>query len=198
VRRLCGRALLLENGRTQGIENVEPAIERYTRSINSRIVERIDLTHHKRSSHIAATAKITGLRLPPGGLLRYGEPLEIILTVQSEKNLTAATVGFSFDNADGTRILTLDSDNDHRVIDLTAGIQDVIFRLPRNPLHPGFYRCGAAILSGRSVIDAVPDCVVWEVLSGGQDFISDRGFAGCRLPFEVDVRPHQFQDIRQS
>ncbi|MDX1953694.1 MAG: ABC transporter ATP-binding protein [Verrucomicrobiota bacterium] len=186
VRRLCNRALLMERGTTTGVIGVEEAIQRYNQQ-GADVQCDINLKEARRPDTASGQARINRVRISEGSSFQYGSPLRLDFEIDAASALRNCTVGIGFDTLDGYRILTLDSDNSGGNISLSQGSQKVSFSIERNPLHPGAYSCGVAIMNGRQVVDFVPNCGVWEVQSSPNDTLSDRGFAGCRVPIEVSL-----------
>jgi lipopolysaccharide transport system ATP-binding protein len=81
--------------------------------------------------------------------------------------------------------MTLDSDHNQPPLQMQSGIYEIHFYVDRNPLHPGIYSAGVAILSNAFTLDFIPNVVTWEVSSGSTDLIGDRAYGGCRLPVKV-------------
>src|SRR5262249_2650943 len=132
-------------------------------------------------------ARILRIRIPPESSFQYGEPLDLIFTIECHSPITNATLGIGFDTLDGYRVLTLDADNTSAtLLALPAGIHEVRFKIDRNPLHPTTYNCSAGLVSGAHTLDALENCAVWEV-SPGWHGLESRGHAGCRLPVNVCV-----------
>jgi lipopolysaccharide transport system ATP-binding protein len=186
VRRLCNRGLLMERGRSAGMMSIEEAIKRYNAAGGSSAYE-LELGHLPRANDYGRYARITSLKLAPGTEFMYGDPLHLVFTLTTSRPLRGVFVGTALDNLEGTRMLTLDSDNSEAPLDFDPGTYEVHFHLERNPLHPGPYSLGCAIMSGPSVIDALRSCATWEVQSGESDVHSDRGPSGIRLPVGVQV-----------
>ena len=184
VRRLCNVACLLLNGRTKGIESVDSALNRYGANMKESPFD-LDLSAIRRRENFGESAKILRLTIPGDSNLRYGEPLVLIFLVQCHTPLSNATIGIGFDSMDGTRIMTLDSDNNAAPLKLGVGIHEIRMEISRNPLHPSTYVCGTAIMSGSQVLDVVLNCAIWEVSSA---LMFDRGFSGCRLPVAVTTQ----------
>jgi lipopolysaccharide transport system ATP-binding protein len=185
VRRLCNVGCVLTKGTTSGVTSVEEALRTYTSSVVESPFD-LNLESMRRSHGLGESAKLLSLSIPPESSLHYSEPLSLIFTVRCLTPLNGITIGIGFDTLDGYRIMTLDSDNTAPPFKLTPGTHLVRFDVERNPLHPGSYSCGAAIMSGTQVLDAVSNCAVWDVQSS---LSIDRGFSGCRLPVKVSVTP---------
>lgn len=184
VRRLCSRAIYLERGITKDVSGVEDAIQRY--SAQSSLSEfDVDLDAQRRSSGYGEKARLLRLRLAPGSSFSYGQPLQLIFTIECLQEVANLAIGIGFDTLDGNRILTLDSDHGRPPLQMSAGMHEIHFHLDRNPLHPSIYSVGVAILSDTSILDFVPNAITWEASSGPTDLVGDRGYGGCRLPVRL-------------
>jgi lipopolysaccharide transport system ATP-binding protein len=192
IRRLCSHAIYLERGSTKNVDSVEDAIQRYSaQSLMSEFD--INLDSLRRNGRLGEKARLLRLRLSPGSSFSYGQPIEFIFTLQCFDKLSDLAIGIGFDTLDGNRIMTLDSDHEHPLLQMSVGIHEIKFYLPRNPLHPGMYSAGIAILSHAYALDFIPNAITWQVGSGPNDLVGDRGFGGCRLPVEVlTLQPNKY------
>ncbi len=180
IRRLCNEAIYLEKGLNKAAKGVEHAIDMY--SIQSIISKsEIDLESIERRSGLGEKARILKIQLPSTSSLRYGQKLELVFTVECFQEIPDLTVGIGFDSLDGYRIMTLDSDQGQSAFKMSTGIHEVRIVLDRNPLSPGQYTVGVALLSGNHILDLILNEITWEVGSGNTDLVSDRGNGGCRL-----------------
>lgn len=186
IRRLCTSAIFLEKGKAEPYASVESALERYSSVPVTSSID-IDLAAKRRASGMGERARLLRLRLAPGGSLNYGDPLELIFTIECPRPMHNLTIGLGFDTQEGYRVMTLDSDYNNPPLQLSAGIHEVCFSLVHNPLHPGIYSLSTALLSQAFPIDSISNAATWEISSGASDTVGDRGFGGCRLLFDVSV-----------
>jgi lipopolysaccharide transport system ATP-binding protein len=97
----------------------------------------------------------------------YGEPLEFVLTIQSDADLQGLTIGSTIFNMTGTSIGSLITREEFSI---AAGEQLVLrLRVSNLPLAPGSYYCGFSIGSGgrlavRSDLDALIGAPTFQVL----------------------------------
>ncbi len=151
----------------------------------------LDLSRVARKYDWAQSAKILRIRIPPESSFQYGEPLDLIFTVECHSPITNAIVGIGFDTLDGYRVLTLDADNiSATVTQLAAGTHEVRFKVDRNPLHPTTYNCSVALASGIQWLDRFRKLRGMGSLPGRHG-VESRGYAGCRLPVNVSVTTAQ-------
>jgi len=186
VRKLCHTAILLTAGTTGGPGPVEEVIQAYLGKMTAS--ERVlDLTEASHNAYALNTGRLERLSVEEGCSLAYGEPLVIHLDLTCDSRISGAILGVAFDTAEGYRVMTLDSDVSGKVLSFSKGKYRVTFTVPRNPLCPGLYNIGCALFSGGAIIDSCA-AGVWEIVTGQSDVISSRGFGGCRLAFETEVR----------
>jgi lipopolysaccharide transport system ATP-binding protein len=187
IRRLCTAACLLNSGQTEGITSVDAAVNGYTSRMKESSFD-LDLSGIPRKDDWGEAAKILRIRIPPESVFQYGEPLNLIFTIECHFPITNATLGIGFDTLDGYRVMTLDADNTPApTLELPAGTHEISFKVDRNPLHPATYSCTVAFVSGMHLLDFVTNCAVWEVSPARHGIESTRGYSGCRLPVTVCV-----------
>jgi lipopolysaccharide transport system ATP-binding protein len=184
IRRLCSKAVYLERGVTKKVQSVEDAIQRYSAQSSMSEFD-VDLDSMRRINGIGEKARLLHLRLAPGASFAYGEPLELVFTIHCVREIPDLAIGIGFETLDGNRIMTLDSDHNQPPLQMKSGIYEIHLYVDRNPLHPGIYSAGVAILSNAFTLDFIPNVVTWEVSSGSTDLIGDRAYGGCRLPVKV-------------
>jgi lipopolysaccharide transport system ATP-binding protein len=188
IRRLCRKCAVLEGGRLQGVLPVEDAIAVYNQRFGSSAMD-LDVAARPRDwGTTAESARILRVRIPPGSVLCFNDPFRVELTIEVHRPLDAALVGFALNTAEGQRVMTLDSDADGRTMRLSPGVHVVTLRLPRLPVSPGQYYCSASVGEGRNFHDIIDGFALWEISPGSDDWESDRGFGGCRLRPETDLR----------
>jgi lipopolysaccharide transport system ATP-binding protein len=188
VRRLCTAACLLHNGHTNGVTSVNTALHDYGSNLRTSPFD-LNLSDIPRLSRLGKSAKILRLTIPPESTLTYGDSLTIIFTIQCFTPLRNAVIGIGFDTLDGSRIMTVDSDNSEAPLRFPAGVHEIRLELEHNPLHPSTFTCGVALMSEGQIVDLVPNCAAWDVAASHKDVSSVRGFAGCRFPVKVTVSP---------
>ncbi len=189
VRRLCSHAIYLERGVTLAVNDVEDAIGRYSSTASMSTFD-VDLNSMRRNSGFGDKARLLRLSLAPNTSFSYGEPLEIIFTVECFQHISNLAIGIGFETLDGNRIMTLDSDHEQPALQMPPGVHEIRFHLPRNPLHPNIYTVSPAVLSNACLLDYIPGDITWEVSTGPRDTVGDRGYGGCRLPIKVLVSSH--------
>ena len=188
VRKLCNAGLLLTAGTTKGIGGVEATIEAYLghMTASDRVIDMTKIAHSGQMN--LNTARLERIAIDDACSLAYGEPLVFHVDVTCDTTIHGAIMGIGFDTSDGYRVMTLDSDVNRKELNFIKGKFRITFSLPRNVLNPGLYNISCAMFSGGALIDSC-QAGTWEVVTGENDNISNRGFGGCRLPFDTEVRP---------
>ncbi len=192
IRRLCSKAIYLEQGVNKHVNSIEEAIQRYSAQLSVSIFD-IDLDSKRRIGNFGEQARLLRLRLGSNMGFSYGEPLELIFTVQCFQQIADFVIGIGFETLEGNRVMTLDSDHNQPALQMPVGIHEIHLHLERNPLHPNIYSVGPAILSNNYILDAIAEPLTWEVTSGPTDLVGDRGYGGCRLPLDVFVSDCSYQ-----
>jgi lipopolysaccharide transport system ATP-binding protein len=187
VRKLCNSAMLLSGGTVAGYGNVEDMIQQYLGRMSASDRE-VDLTKVQHNSYALNTARMDRMTVDPDCSLAYGEKLTFHIDITCDGKISDAVLGVGLDTSDGYRVMTLDTDVNGKSLDFAKGKYRVTFSLPRNPLSPGIYNIGVAMFSGGALVD---NCAAgtWEIVTGQNDVVSNRGFAGCRLAFDTEVTP---------
>ena len=189
VRRLCNAGLLLTGGKTDGIRPVEETIQAYLGHMTSSDRE-IDLNKVPHVGYMNLnTARLNRLAIDDNCSLAYGAPLVFHVDVTCETVIEGAVIGIGIDTSDGYRVMTLDSDVAHKELSFTKGRFRVTFNVPRNSLSPGLYNISLAMFSGGALIDGCHQIGTWEVVTGENDNVSNRGFGGCRALFDTEIKP---------
>jgi lipopolysaccharide transport system ATP-binding protein len=82
----------------------------------------------------------------------------------------------------------MDSDAQREAFDLQPGTYCCRFSIDYLPLSPALYVVSVALASGHNYFDFIDSAAVWEVTTGRQDRVSDRGFGGCRIVHAAQLR----------
>jgi lipopolysaccharide transport system ATP-binding protein len=185
VRKLCHTAILLTAGTTDGPGPVENVIQAYLghMTASDRV---IDLTKVKHEFYALNTARIERIGLAEDSILAYGERLVIQLDVTCDTAISGTIFGVAFNTAEGSRVMTLDTENSGKALSFSKGKFRVTLTVPKNFLSPGLYNISCSMFSGGAIVDSCA-AGVWEVVTGQNDVISSRGFGGCQPPFETEV-----------
>src|SRR5262249_9839201 len=117
----------------------------------------------------------------------FGQPLELDFLIECYQAVRHLIVGIAFETQDGTRVLTLDTDIGHRPFEVQPGKCKIRVGIAKNPLHPGSYNLGVAVFSQSELLDGLANIANWNVESGPNDIVGNRGYGACRLPVTVSV-----------
>jgi lipopolysaccharide transport system ATP-binding protein len=142
VRRLCGRAVLLENGRAVAIGPTEDVVPVYLGAETSllRPGERRELTAAVRScgSGDARFAALT-CRGGDGGALVPEGALVVDLEIYAQSRLSVDSLGLWLSDPSGLRLVNADIFSRGEVVVLEPGLNRFALRVERLHLNPGVY-----------------------------------------------------------
>jgi ABC-type polysaccharide/polyol phosphate transport system ATPase subunit len=143
VQRLCSRCILLEDGRVAGDGGTQEMVARYLARGDQVAAERwIDLSDTSRAgaggARLDAVWFSSGNEEVDGIPYTYG-PLEVRLAISSVKARTVDRFHVWLANAQGTRLLAVDSLAMGGATQLREGRTVVAFRIPRLNLNAGIY-----------------------------------------------------------
>lgn len=181
VRRLCNRCLVMDKGQLALAGSVDEAVELYLRDGPPATTDLDVSKRHRDWGTTGTTARILRIQIPGGEHIRFGSPFDLDITIEVYEPIDHVMVGFAFNTTEGQRVMTLDSDGDGETWTFKPGKYLIHFHLDRMPVSPGRYLCGAAI-GGLQFYDSIDPVAQWEVISGMNDWESQRGFGGCRIP----------------
>ena len=186
VRRLCSTAIVLNHGASQRFSNVEDAIASYSQGMRSS-GSVVELNAHPRGHGMGQRVKLLRCAVAPNSTIAFGQPLELDFTIECIQPVRHFIIGIAFETQDGTRVLTLDTDIGHRPFEVSPGTRTIHVAIDKNPLHPGGYNLGVVLYSQSELLDSVSNVAHWNVESGPNDLVGNRGYGACRLPVTVSV-----------
>ncbi len=178
VRQLCGRAILLEEGRIAHIGTAEECIDRYTsvaRRGDRRTGDVVSLTHHVgRTKEFAAPLRLTSLRLEdetgePNWSVASGGPFRAVVGYEIAPGTTMEHLRFSivFTNMRNHRLAACRSHDTFGRPMTLEGAGTVSCEVPRLPLVPGSYGLTLMCAGPAGYLDVVYDATVIEVKGNG-------------------------------
>ena len=186
LRRLCGKCLYLEGGRSLGLMPVEDAIARYSRHLTpSPLV--LALGERARAHGEGVRVRLLELGTAGGEAIRYGHPIKFYLTVRLTEPVRRFAVGIGFNTRDGQRVLTLDSDAMTPPLDLAPGTYRITLGLDFWPLPASQYHVSCAAIEGSAYPDALAEIGLWDVLPASEDETTHRSSPNARPAVAVAV-----------
>ena len=189
IRRLCQKCVVLNQGVSSPMLDIESAIALYTSNLTESEYD-IDVCNRARSwGAEARNCRIKRVRVTSPHHLAYGKPLDLEFTVECLKSSPEMMIGLAFNTLEGTRVLTLDSDLNGKFLNLEPGEHILRFHLDSLPLHPAYYHCSAALAGSGFFHDILDPIAIWQVKTSEEDRWSDRGSGGCRLEPSVEAIP---------
>ena len=182
VARFCPRVLLLEDGRVVADGRSDSAIDRYLDTHNPRSGAVVDLPAD--GAVPGAPLTLTALMLNGGKPIASRGPFTASLRFVAHRPIAAVGFGLGMCGLDGRRIITLESDYDHRFFQVaSAGEHRVDFTLPVVDLAPGRYRIDIVAFGSmhESFYHAV-DCASVDVAPGSGTPLHLQGAYGDYRP----------------
>ena len=199
IRRLCHKCLILSKGRCSPLVDVNEGVERYNALYRANVSDHaVDTSGSRREDGRGQHVRIVKIEAVGDSPLQYGESLRVKVTIDAKKPAQDVMVGIAFETPEGARTMTLDSDAGGVLYNLSAGRHEVLVELDSLPLHPGQYVMHASAATGKHYHDTILRFAVWEVQTGKTDYVSDRGFGGCRIVPRVSYSPIADSPATQS
>ena len=189
IRRLCQKCVVLNQGVSSPLLDIEEAISLYTSNLTESEYC-LDVADRPRAWGSEGRAcRMTRVEVTSPHLLAYGKPLNIEFTIECTKSIPEAMIGLAFNSLEGTRVLTLDSDINGNFLHFEPGTHRLHFHLDALPLHPAYYHCSAALAGSGFFYDILDPLAIWQVKTSDEDRWSDRGAGGCRMEPTVELTP---------
>ena len=191
VQRLCGRAVLLEHGRTVAAGETAAVVAQYLARaegpssagawIDLSSVERTGggVARAVRARYWSDTAAAGGQPYPDG-------PLTIGLVIDAVAPCTIASLAVTLYDLQGTKLVNADTIAAGRTLRLEPGEHQVTLRVPELHLNPGVYQMGFWLAGPLGAIyDYIPTGCEVEVVAlqvpGLGRMPTDDGLVTCRL-----------------
>ena len=187
IRRLCQKCVVLTQGVSSPLLDIEEAIALYTSNLTESEYC-LDVADRPRAWGTEGNAcRMKRVEVTSPHLLAYGKPLDLEFTIECTKPIPEAMIGLAFNSMEGTRVLTLDSDINGNFLHLEPGTHRLNFHLDSLPLHPAYYHCSAALAGSGFFYDILDPLAIWQVKTSDEDRWSDRGAGGCRMEPSVTI-----------
>lgn len=181
IRRLCQKCVVLNQGVSSPLLDIEQAIALYTSNLTESEYD-LEVADRPRAWGSEGRAcRMKRVQVTSPHLLAYGKPLDIEFTIECTKAIPEAMIGLAFNSLEGTRVLTLDSDINGNFLHFEPGEHLLRFHLDALPLHPAYYHCSAALAGSGFFYDILDPLAIWQVKTSDEDRWSDRGAGGCRM-----------------
>jgi lipopolysaccharide transport system ATP-binding protein len=188
LRRLCTKALYLEQGSSLGIMPVEDAIARYAQHIQSSPLC-VPLHSRARGHGEGNRVRLLEIGTPSGRAIRYGNPVEFYLDFRLTEPVRRFAVGIGFNTREGQRVLSLDSDAMTTPLDLEPGTYRATLGLDFWPLPESQYHVSCAAIEGSTYPDTLVDVALWDVLAASDDETTHRSSPNARPRVATEIRP---------
>ncbi len=188
LRRLCGKCLYLERGRSLGIIPVEEAIAHYSEHLEVS-PPCVPLDSLPRGHAEGTRVRLLELGTTGNSVIRYGHPAEFYLDFRLTQPVQRFALGIGFNTREGQRVLSLDSDAMTAPLDLAAGTWRAMLRIEFWPLPASQYHVSCAAIEGSSYPDTLTEVAIWAVLPASADETTHRSSPNARPPVAMEVRP---------
>jgi len=147
VQRLCGRAILLERGRTVAAGPTAPIVAQYLARNEAPTAAGswIDLSGVDRSGSGVARVRQARYRSEggPGDGQPYPDgPLVITVSIEATAPCTIPSLAVTLYDIQGTKLVNADTLLVGRTLRLEPGTHELTLRIPELHLNPGVYRMG--------------------------------------------------------
>jgi lipopolysaccharide transport system ATP-binding protein len=186
LRRLCGKCLYLERGRSLGILPVEDAIARYAQHLTPSPAV-VSLGDRPRGHGEGTRVRLLAIGTAGGRAIRYAHPAGFQVDFNLREPVRRFAVGLGFSTREGQRVLTLDSDTMTPPLDLEPGTYRATLGLDFWPLPEGQYHVSCAAIEGSAYPDALTDVALWDVLPANADETTHRSSPNARPPVSTVV-----------
>jgi lipopolysaccharide transport system ATP-binding protein len=169
VRRLCADCVLLDGGRIAAQGPSDQIVQQYLSTAAAAVASTdwIDLTARRRTGtgearFVAAkvsTGRSDNVRPFPGG------PLELLLVIESDAPRRIGSMAVSIEMLSGLKLIEADILMLGEELRLSAGANDIRFRIPELHLNPGLYSVRLWLgHTSRSGFDHIPGAFEIEVV----------------------------------
>jgi ABC-type polysaccharide/polyol phosphate transport system ATPase subunit len=191
VQRLCGRAILLERGRTVAAGPTAGIVAQYLarNEAPTSAGAWIDLSGAERSGSGAARVLQARYRSEggPGDGQPYPDgPLTVTLSIETAVACTIPSLAVTLYDMQGTKLVNADTLLLGRTLRLEPGRHQLTLRIPEVHLNPGVYQMGFWIAGPLGIVydfmtaGCEIEVVAWRAPGPG-GVISDDGLVTCRL-----------------
>jgi ABC-type molybdate transport system ATPase subunit len=200
IQRLCGRSVLLEDGRVAQEGSARDVVARYLSALTSKARPRewIDLAGAARLG--SGQARFVAIR--------YGSdraaigfqpcthaPLEVTVRIESDAPRNARSLAVTLYNQLGTKLVNADTMDLEQPVRLQRGVNEVGIRIDRLLLNPGVYRLGLWLAdpvdtrASEPPLDYIETAFEIEVFHVGSDRIGLTAEAAVPCEFTVSRPP---------
>jgi lipopolysaccharide transport system ATP-binding protein len=203
IRSLCGRGIVLANGRKIFEGAAGECVDQYLAEITQHATNEVDLTSFPRAGGVEPDLKICKLRLCSRDgrpLVRAGDPMEFELDFTVFELLEDVVLGVRVLSSDNVGIMECRSSHDYGAIErLEPGEYSIKCRIDQNVLSPGLYQLNVGARCASKPLDHVQQAMTFEVYSDeSASSLWLNGVSGCvRLPSRW-TQPEAVTDLAPS
>jgi lipopolysaccharide transport system ATP-binding protein len=185
IRSLSPNVAWLDCGRIRKFGESRTVIDNYLSSDSAARSSFLNLDAIRRSEAFGSKFKIRSIEFNSGKAVRHGEKLTVRIDYASSVDCEGVSVGFGFSTLDGSRIMTVDSDQSGPRKSITQDSTGVVeARVAELLLQPGIYTLDVGARSSDYYgLDYLPTCGQIEVLPGpNTPAVIIRDMGGVRVP----------------
>ncbi|MGD0623088.1 MAG: ABC transporter ATP-binding protein [Thermodesulfobacteriota bacterium] len=180
LRRLCGRAIWLDEGKVQGVGPAGEVISEYEAKFTLGLLES---ANDRKNDHVAARFlrwEVVEPRTEQPNVLGTGGPVTLRFSLKVNQPIKHARHGIALLGRNNQLLWGTDIDN----ISFEPGIYELIYRLPTLPIQPGMYFWKVSLFNDDGLID-IWDCTPGLLISTLPVTHSKDEWAGIlNIPYE--------------
>jgi lipopolysaccharide transport system ATP-binding protein len=180
LRRLCGRAIWLDEGKVQGVGPAGEVISEYEAKFTLALLES---ANDRKNDHVAARFlrwEVVEPRTEQPNVLGTRGPVTLRFSLKVNQPIKHARHGIALLGRNNQLLWGTDIDN----ISFEPGIYELIYRLPTLPIQPGMYFWKVSLFNDDGLID-IWDCTPGLLISTLPVTHSKDEWAGIlNIPYE--------------
>ena len=192
VRRLCRRAVLLENGMLVEDGEVLEVVDHYLSSARRDADSSVDFSSRDVSGKKAYFESFSILGLEGNGMLSFRQGFDFEMEVRSRSNMNVTARIAVFDLFEN-RVMAFDTADIGELIPLRAGERKVLRCRVPSPLHirPGHYKVNISIRQGGILLDHIVGAGSFEIEE--EDFYGSGRFSASDMPIVLKAHKWEYQ-----
>jgi lipopolysaccharide transport system ATP-binding protein len=175
VQQLCSRTIRLQKGCVVDDAPTREAISNYLSMESTVDKGDMDLSDPKlrRNSLVKSEFRWTKITIinsegKPTGLIKFGEPFEIILSGIASAAIADVRVGFSIDSSLGVAVFNSFQIDHDLPGNLPQGAMRFRVSMEPNLLAPGYYQIGIGAI-GKGIVDWIPETLQFRISDTGAE-----------------------------
>jgi lipopolysaccharide transport system ATP-binding protein len=167
VIRLCGRAILMEQGTIAKVGHTAEVVAGYHKEEKTQSAV-VDLSSLPREGNLRGRVRLVSVELEGGGELGwkipYGQPLGLVFTVEAHEPIRDFELGIGLFSSNGVEVASALSTHDRIIHLVQSGLHKIAFRYTDLRLVSRQYHFGVGIRSELSTEDYIPEAFSLDVV----------------------------------